>query len=211
MAGPALGGALLATVGVAACCAVNAASYAIPLFVLLRHRPAYVTDTAGTADRRARPAVSLRDGIRYAWHHGPVRVCVGLAAASGLLFNMGVALPVLATHVFHLGGGGYWLGCRCRDRRRMTAARRRRQLHRAADSYLTSPTGPAVLAALDAISAERGVAPATVALAWLRGRPNVVAPLASARTVDQLPALLASADLDLTPGETEALDKASAA
>ena len=33
VAGPALGGALLATVGVAACCAVNAASYAIPLFV----------------------------------------------------------------------------------------------------------------------------------------------------------------------------------
>ena len=80
-----------------------------------------------------------------------------------------------------------------------------------ATRYLTSPTGPAVLAALDAISAERSVAPATVALAWLRGRPNVVAPLASARTVDQLPALLASAALDLTAGETEALDKASAA
>ena len=80
-----------------------------------------------------------------------------------------------------------------------------------ATGYLTSPTGPAVLAALDAISAERGVAPATVALAWLRGRPNVVAPLASARTLDQLPALLASAALDLTAGETEALDKASAA
>ena len=42
-------------------------------------------------------------------------------------------------------------------------------------------------------------------------RPNVVAPLASARTVDQLPALLASATLDLTVDEVEALDKASAA
>ena len=80
-----------------------------------------------------------------------------------------------------------------------------------ATRYLTSPTGPAVLAALDAISAERGVAPATVALAWLRGRPNVVAPLASARTVDQLPALLAAATLDLTAHEIEALDKSSAA
>ncbi|MGH3290442.1 MAG: MFS transporter [Trebonia sp.] len=106
VAGPALGGALLATVGVAACCAVNAASYGMPLFVLLGHRPAYVTTgTSGTTGRKARPAVSLRDGIRYAWRHGPVRVCVGLAAASGLLFNMGVALPVLATHSFHLGGG----------------------------------------------------------------------------------------------------------
>jgi aryl-alcohol dehydrogenase-like predicted oxidoreductase len=80
-----------------------------------------------------------------------------------------------------------------------------------ASQYLTAPTGPAVLAALDAIAADRGVEQATVALAWLRTRPNLVAPLASARTVDQLPALLASATLDLTADEVEALDKASAA
>jgi aryl-alcohol dehydrogenase-like predicted oxidoreductase len=79
-----------------------------------------------------------------------------------------------------------------------------------ASRYLTS-TGLAVLAALDSIAADRGVAPATVALAWLRTRPHVVAPLASARTVDQLPALLATAALDLTVDEVEALDKASAA
>ncbi len=110
VAGPALGGALLATAGVAACCAVNAASYLIPLFVLLRHKPAAATAvTPGTAGGQVRPTVSLRDGIRYAWRHGPIRVCVGLAAASGLLFNMGVALPVLATHTFLLGGGGFGL------------------------------------------------------------------------------------------------------
>jgi aryl-alcohol dehydrogenase-like predicted oxidoreductase len=80
-----------------------------------------------------------------------------------------------------------------------------------ASRYLKSPAGPAVLAALDAVSAERGVEQATVALAWLLSRPNVVAPLASARTVDQLPALLAAATLDLTADEIEALDKASAA
>jgi aryl-alcohol dehydrogenase-like predicted oxidoreductase len=39
----------------------------------------------------------------------------------------------------------------------------------------------------------------------------VVAPLASARTVEQLPALLESAILDLTPDEVQALDAASAA
>jgi aryl-alcohol dehydrogenase-like predicted oxidoreductase len=79
-----------------------------------------------------------------------------------------------------------------------------------ASRYLT-PAGLAVLAALDSIAADRGVAPATVALAWLRTRPHVAAPLASARTVDQLPALLASATLDLTTDEVGALDKASAA
>jgi aryl-alcohol dehydrogenase-like predicted oxidoreductase len=78
-----------------------------------------------------------------------------------------------------------------------------------ATRYLT-PTGRAVLAALDAVAADRGVEPATVALAWLRTRPQVAAPLASARTVDQLPALLASASLDLAADEIEALDKASA-
>jgi len=80
-----------------------------------------------------------------------------------------------------------------------------------ASRYLETQAGPAVLAALDSVSAERGVAQATVALAWLRARPGVVAPLASARTAEQLPALLASAQLDLTADEIEALDKASAA
>jgi aryl-alcohol dehydrogenase-like predicted oxidoreductase len=82
---------------------------------------------------------------------------------------------------------------------------------RGASRYLEAPAGPAVLAALDAVSAERGVEQATVALAWLRSRPQVSAPLASARTVAQLPALLASVDLELTADELEALDKASAA
>ena len=68
-----------------------------------------------------------------------------------------------------------------------------------------------MLAALDAAAAAHGVEPAAVALAWLRTRPEVVAPLASARTVEQLPALLASATLELTADEVRALDSASAA
>ncbi len=79
-----------------------------------------------------------------------------------------------------------------------------------ASRYLKTSAGPAVLAALDAVAADRGIEQATVALAWLRTRPNVVAPLASARTVEQLPALLAWVQLDLTADEVEALDKASA-
>jgi len=78
-----------------------------------------------------------------------------------------------------------------------------------AAKYLT-PSGLAVLAALDVIAAARRVTQATVALAWLRTRPQVAAPLASARTVEQLPALLAAATLELTADEIAALDKASA-
>jgi aryl-alcohol dehydrogenase-like predicted oxidoreductase len=69
--------------------------------------------------------------------------------------------------------------------------------------------GRRVLAALDSISADHGVELATVALAWLRSRPEVAAPIASARTLEQLPALLASATLELTAEQVAELDAAS--
>jgi aryl-alcohol dehydrogenase-like predicted oxidoreductase len=49
-----------------------------------------------------------------------------------------------------------------------------------------------------------------MAVSWLRGRPDVVAPVAGARTLGQVPALFASAKLDLTADETAALDGVSA-
>jgi aryl-alcohol dehydrogenase-like predicted oxidoreductase len=67
-----------------------------------------------------------------------------------------------------------------------------------------------VVKALSEIADTHGVAPVTVALAWLRTRPNVAAPIASARTVEQLPALLASATLDLSLDELTTLDNVSA-
>ena len=67
-----------------------------------------------------------------------------------------------------------------------------------------------VVAALDTVAAAHEAPLATVALAWLRSRPGVVAPIASARTVEQLPDLLASASLELTAHEIAALDAASA-
>ena len=80
---------------------------------------------------------------------------------------------------------------------------------RGASAYLDE-RGARVLAALDAVAAEHGVDVASVSLAWLRQQPTVVAPIASARTVSQLPALLASASLELTREELAALDAASA-
>jgi len=76
--------------------------------------------------------------------------------------------------------------------------------------YLT-PTGLTVLAAMDKISSGRGVELASIALAWLLTRPGIVAPLASARTVGQLDALLAAATLELTADEIKSLDLASSA
>lgn len=79
-----------------------------------------------------------------------------------------------------------------------------------ASKHLESERGLKVLAALDRVAQERGAEIATVALAWLAARPTVVAPIASARTVEQLPALLAVADLVLTDGELAELTEASA-
>jgi len=79
-----------------------------------------------------------------------------------------------------------------------------------AGKHLRSERGLRVLAALDTVAAAHDVPVATVALAWLAARPTVVAPIASARTVEQLPALLGVADLVLTEGELGLLSEASA-
>ncbi len=75
-------------------------------------------------------------------------------------------------------------------------------------SYLTK-AGFAVAREVVAVAAEQNVAPATVALAWLRSQPIVVAPIASVSAVSQLDALLASATLELSPEQLERLNAAS--
>ncbi|MEV3874322.1 aldo/keto reductase [Streptomyces sp. NPDC002454] len=79
-----------------------------------------------------------------------------------------------------------------------------------ASRHLATDRGRRVLAALDAVAAERGAEPATIALAWLAARPTIAAPLASARTPEQLTALLAVAELELTDAEVSLLTEASA-
>lgn len=75
--------------------------------------------------------------------------------------------------------------------------------------YAADPRAPKVLQALRSVAAEHGAEPATVALSWLRQQPTVAAPIASARNVAQLPALLASTTLELTNEELVELSSAS--
>jgi aryl-alcohol dehydrogenase-like predicted oxidoreductase len=70
--------------------------------------------------------------------------------------------------------------------------------------------GLAVLAALDTIAAAHSTTQAAVALAWLVSRPTVVAPIASARTPEQLSDLLQFISLELAAEELDQLDRASA-
>ena len=58
---------------------------------------------------------------------------------------------------------------------------------------------------------DRRVALAAVALAWLRTRPGIVAPIASARTPEQLAEILPSAELELTAEEADRLTAAGQA
>jgi aryl-alcohol dehydrogenase-like predicted oxidoreductase len=68
--------------------------------------------------------------------------------------------------------------------------------------------GATVLEALDEVAAAHDATVAAVALAWLRVQPRVVAPIASARTTEQLEQILPAATLELTPAEIERLASA---
>ncbi len=98
--GPAVGGVMIATLGVAACFYTNALAFVVPLFVLLRFRP-----QGHAVLPVARAAV--REGLRYVRGAPAIVACLLIAGASGMVFNLGVALPVLASRTFGLGGGGY--------------------------------------------------------------------------------------------------------
>ena len=70
--------------------------------------------------------------------------------------------------------------------------------------------GDRVLTALREVADGHGVGMPAVALRWLADRPTVTAPIASARDVEQLADLLPMQDLELTEGELQVLDDASA-
>lgn len=76
------------------------------------------------------------------------------------------------------------------------------------ESYLT-PDGFAVVDALDKVATARGISLTTAALAWLLTRPTITAPLASARTVEQLPDLLAAVETELSADDRAVLEDAS--
>ncbi|MFZ0847825.1 MAG: aldo/keto reductase, partial [Hyphomicrobiaceae bacterium] len=69
--------------------------------------------------------------------------------------------------------------------------------------------GRGILGALDAVAARLGAKPAQVALAWLRDRPAVTAPIASATSTAQLEELTTGIRLQLDKEAIQQLDTAS--
>lgn len=102
--GPAIGGALIALVGLAVCFEVNAASYVaviVGLTLMNRHelhRSAPVPRSRG----------QLRQGLRYVWRTPGLRDPLLLVAVVGTLaYNFQVVLALLAKLTFHGGAGTY--------------------------------------------------------------------------------------------------------
>jgi aryl-alcohol dehydrogenase-like predicted oxidoreductase len=69
-----------------------------------------------------------------------------------------------------------------------------------------SPSDWEVVDAVERVAKARGVSMAEVALAWLLGRPGVVAPIVGATKLEHLDAALRALELRLTPEEQAALE-----
>jgi MFS family permease len=99
--GPAIGGALILTVGVATCFFVNAVSYAAVIVALAMMRAAELYRQPGVARARGQ----VREGLRYVWATPDLKLpLVSMAVIGVFAFNFTVTLPLLAKFTF--GGGG---------------------------------------------------------------------------------------------------------
>ncbi|MEO8798022.1 MAG: aldo/keto reductase, partial [Polyangiaceae bacterium] len=94
--------------------------------------------------------------------------------------------------------GKYRLGKRAESARAGGAAK-----------YLEDPKNVALLGVLDEVAAAHGVSVAAIALAWLHAQPTVGAPIASARTIEQLAPLFEGARTKLSSDELAKLSAAT--
>ena len=113
--GPAVAGALVATLGEAGCFWLNALSFVaviVSLSLIQGGRQARGAVMAAGASPAAPTATStMREGLAYAWSTPTIRqLLVLLAVCAGIGFQYNVLLPVYARDVLHAGARTYgWL------------------------------------------------------------------------------------------------------
>jgi MFS family permease len=110
--GPALGGVLIAAVGVGWCFALNAGSFLAVLAALLLMRPSELYALQGRSEGKA--TVAIREGLRYASRTPEVWLVLAITtvvAATG--FNFRVLLPVLASKTLHADAAVFGLLFSC--------------------------------------------------------------------------------------------------
>ena len=104
VAGPAIGGVLIATIGLAWCFLVNAFSYVAVLGALWLMRRDELFSPPPQAAKKGR----LREGFRYVWKTPLVRDTLIMMALIGTLsYEFVVILPLFAEFTFHRGAAGY--------------------------------------------------------------------------------------------------------
>ena len=102
--GPALGGVLIAGVGVAPCFFLNAVSFVAVIVALAVMRTGELLRGAPLV----REPGQIRAGLRYAWHAPALRIpLLMMAVVSTLAYNYSVVLPLLTKSVYGRGGGAY--------------------------------------------------------------------------------------------------------
>jgi MFS family permease len=102
--GPAVGGILIATVGIGICFLLNAASFvAVVTSLLIMDRSALRPSTPAP-----RAKGQLREGLRYAAETPTIAIPLAMMGLVGLLaYEFQVSLPVLAQQTFHGGSETY--------------------------------------------------------------------------------------------------------
>ena len=101
--GPAIGGVLIATLGVGQCFIFNAVSYlaVIVALQLVRRHELHPAIRAPRAPRQ------LREGFRYAWNQPMLRTTLVMLVLVGTFtFEFTVTLPLLTDTTFDAGAGG---------------------------------------------------------------------------------------------------------
>ena len=104
--GPAIAGAIIATLGLALCFILNGLSYAAVLIMLWRIRPAELH----LAPPATRAKGQVLEGLRYAFRHRVVSTTLWMMLLIGMLtFEFQVTLPLMARFTFHGEAGSYSL------------------------------------------------------------------------------------------------------
>ena len=106
--GPAIGGILVATVGIATCYFVNAASFLVVLWSIARMRPREFH--LGPRAARGNMLRQVGAGLRYSVTTPDVALVLLLLLMLGTFgYNFPVVLPLLAKYTLHTGAGGLGL------------------------------------------------------------------------------------------------------
>jgi MFS family permease len=101
--GPAVGGVLIAAVGVGWCFAVNAGSFLAVLagLLLIRSSELFSLDRGLVSTKTG---AAIREGLAYVWRSPQLKLVLGITiVVSATGFNFRVLLPVLASGTLHAG------------------------------------------------------------------------------------------------------------